>query len=725
VRVSVAFVAAAALSAALLFGLEPLIVKMALPTFGGAPTVWNVSFGFFTIVLLLGYVYAHALARLPLRRQVTIHAAVVIVAAAFLPPRPAPAELGALPPAAALFALLFERIGLPFFALSASAPLLQAWFSRAQTARDPYRLYAASNAGSIVALLAYPFLVEPFLGLHAQSAWWAALYALFLLALAQCAAAAWRGASADPAAPAAAAAPTPRETPRERALWTLLAAVPVVLMLGLTSVLTSEVASLPFVWTMPLAAYLLAYVVAFSGLPWRPLIVVAPLATVPVVVLATVHASLDALPFLALSMLAFFLLALGCIGRLADARPAPQRLTSFYLYVALGGAIGGAFAAFVAPLAFDSIVEYPLAIVLSLLLLPYGAKQSGKPALAWLRDAAIAVAIVAATGLLTRFAALDESSDRVTALLWVALAAGLCAAFARRRALFALCVAGLFLYGNLLAEPVGFVIARQRDFYSTSRVIQSPGERFHVLISGATVHGVEELYSGRAAEPLAYYTRSGPLGDIFKATAARFAGRNVAAVGLGIGSAACLRSRGQHWTFYELDPQVERVAHDAKLFSVLDTCAPDARVVIGDARRSLGAEVGPSYALIVLDAYDSDQVPVHLLTREALAVYLRRLDADGLLAFHTSNRHFELAPVLAALAADAGLTALERDDEALTVDEAQSGKLPSSWVLMARRGSMPEALLHDPRWRDLERADIPLWTDDYSSLARILRTHGR
>jgi hypothetical protein len=718
------YVLAALLGAALLFALEPLFVKMALPLFGGAPAVWNVAFAFFTAALLAGYLYAHALTRLPVRRQVIVHGAVLIVAAAFLPVRTAPAPLPSVAPEFAVFLLLLERIGLPFVALSATAPLVQSWFALGTRARDPYWLYAASNVGSIVALLAYPFVIEPFSGLALQSAAWATIYGFFALLMLLCGWAAATGAASVPVRKAAARAqPGPlADARRLRLLWVTLAAIPTLLMMGLTSHLTAEVASLPFVWTMPLALYLLAYAVAFSNVKWKLLLPVTPYLVLPLVVLLTVHETLGTYAYLALSLLAFFLLAMGTIGRLADTRPPPQYLTDFYLWVALGGALGGVFAAFVAPVVFTNIGEYPLAIVLSCMLLAPSSGDRMTSAWFWVREAALALGLGAAIYLLIHFASLEQGGSGATVLFWVALAAGVSSTFFNRRIRFGLWAGALLLYGAFFYDPGGHVIARERNFFGPKRVTVDPDHRFHFLISGETVHGVQALDPARTIEPLAYYSRSGPLGDVFAAGAQRFTGRNIAVVGLGIGTASCYSRNGQTWSFYEIDPAVVEIARNTHLFSLLPSCATDQRIVLGDARLSLEREPPRSYALIILDAYDSDQIPVHLLTREAFAVYLRQLAPDGVLAFHISNRHFDLAPVIAALADDAGLTALQRVGAKLSDQDLQSGKIPSSWVVVTRRGEMLPKLASDPNWHDLARnGSLPLWTDDYSSLARILR----
>jgi hypothetical protein len=713
------------LGSALLFSLEPLFVKMALPSFGGSPDVWNVAFGCFTVMLLAGYLYAHVLTRLTIRRQVIIHAVVLLAAATLLPVHVSNSWSVSPPmkPELALVAAFLLTIGAPFFALSATVPLTQSWFTLANRSRNPYHLFAASNSGSVVALAAYPFVIEPYAGLSVQSRAWTIGYAVFVAALLVCGALAIVGSAKCPKEQST----NQRGTPplqggwRLRCAWVALSAIPTILMIGLTAHLTTETVSLPFVWTMPLGLYLVANAMAFSR--WSPKWVLAltPFVVLPVVVLLTVHETLPALDYLALLLVAFFLLALGTSNRLVMARPAPTHLTEFYLYITLGGAIGGILAAFVAPLAFRSVEEYPIAIGLTCLLLP--SKESECESLRrWVIDVLIALAFVATTGLLTHFAPLVHASADKTALFWVALAAGLCLTLYKRRVRFGLCIGALLLYGTLLAEPGGLTVASERNFFGPKRIVLDQSHRYHFLLSAGTVHGVQALDPLRESEPLAYYSRSGPLGDVFAAGAKRFARRNVAVVGLGNGSTGCYKTPGQSWTFYEIDPAVVSIATDRRYFSELPLCAPDAQIILGDARLSLERETAQSYGLIVLDAYNSDQVPVHLLTREALAVYLRQLSQDGVLSFHISNRYFDLAPVLAVLARDANLMALERDDYVLSVGELRSGKMASSWVVMTRANEMLPGLTTNSRWHSLaQNESIPLWTDDHSSLMRVVR----
>ena len=306
--------------------------------------------------------------------------------------------------------------------------------------------------------------------------------------------------------------------------------------------------------------------------------------------------------------------------------------------------------------------------------------------------------------------------------MWLAIAAGLALLFFRRRLRFAIAVAALLAAGAILPDENGQPLLRERNFFGSKRVVVDSQQRFHFFVSAGTIHGIQLVDPGSASEPAAYYSRSGPLGDIFQWGSERFGNREIGVVGMGIGSTACYRQPGQRWTFYELDPAVVAIARDPDIFSVFDTCGADATVVLGDGRLRLSEDVSRRYALLILDAYSGDQVPVHLLTREALALYLARISNDGILAFHISNRNFDLAPVLTALAADANLSVLERDDLGLSMEDVKMGKMTSRWIVMARQGQMLPGISADPRWHmPTANPDLPLWTDDYSSLARVLQ----
>jgi hypothetical protein len=723
----IVFGLAIGLGAALLFVLEPMVAKMALPLFGGSPEVWTTSLVFFQLLLLAGYLYAHALRSLAdLRLQVAIHAALIALAVLVLPVQIdahwAPQVEQA--PILALMWLLLRSVGLPFFALSATSSLVQSWFARSRSgARDPYIMYAASNVGSLGALLAYPLVIEPLLGTALQGRLWTAGYVCFCIALGACAWIALRSPSVagfDVGVSSEREAVVRAPSARRCLHWVALAAVPSSLMMGATMHLSTAIAPIPLLWVLPLALYLLSFVVAFSQASVRATAValrIVPYCVLPLAFLFVLQDTLPLAGYLAIHLAALFVLALACHGTLAALRPAPSRLTDFYLWLSVGGAAGGIFNAIVAPLIFRSVTEYPLAVVLALLLLAAGWKGDSKERAF---DFIIPIALGALLLLAARAFVLPGDMHglrKVETLAFILVAFSTI----RRPMRFALTIGALLAAGALAPPLDGRTLDLERNFFGVKQVLDDPSGRLRLLAHDGTYHGTQSLDPARASEPLAYYSRSGPLGDIFAETGVPGAGRKIAVVGLGIGAAACYRRAGEDWKFYEIDPAIERIALDPTYFTFMARCAPRATIVTGDARLSL-RDTHRQNALLILDAYSSDQTPVHLLTREAFQMYLANLAPHGVLAFNISNKHFDIAPVLANAAADAGLTALMRDDTLVSARDAAFGKSGSTWVAMARDGASLGGLTRDPRWHALPvRRDLPLWTDDYSSLVRVLR----
>lgn len=724
-------------SAALLFWLEPMFGKFLLPTLGSTPQVWIASVLFFQAVLLAGYAYGHLLtARLRTRRQLLVHVALVAVALVVLPvaaPDARPPETGN--PVWWQLGLMAVTIGLPFFALASSAPLLQRWLAQSEHRRaaDPYFLYRASNAGSIAGLLAYPLLIEPLLGLEAQGRWWTAGYVLLVVLVAACAAVVLR-AGREPASPEeTVAAPPAAAAPIDwtrRARWLALAFVPSSLMLGATTYITRDIAPVPLLWVLPLTAYLLSFVVAFA--PRRdpsPAVRAARLA-MPLLAVVLVHVVVTGAqrPLWLLTLLHVVVLlavALVCHGELAADRPHASRLTEFYLWVAAGGALGGLFNAIVAPVIFDSLAEYPLAIVLACALYPGPEKQrptvlefftrSKKPTrvLDWVAPVLIGVGVAIA---LNAVQTSDADGSVGARAIVFGLALGIVFNFARRPLRFGAAIAAIFLAATV-PEGTGIdVIARERSFFGIYRVESDAA--FHTIHDGTTVHGVERVGPGPPA-PLSYYNVAGPVGQLFRAMGnepGRPAERT-AIVGLGAGGMACYARPGERWTFYEIDPTVADIARDPKLFTYLRDCPGRYDIEIGDGRKSLERARPGQYGLITIDAFTSDAVPVHLLTREALSLYLERLRPGGLLLFNISNRFVDFEPVLGNLAHDLRLRCgIER----LRVTEAQSDRRwdSSTWAVMARDPGVLDRL----GWRACRREPgSQAWTDDFSNVFGALR----
>lgn len=673
--------AASFLGAALLFLIQPMLAKLVLPSFGGSPMVWNTSTLFFQTLLLAGYFYVHVTTRrLGPRRQPWVHLVLLLlpllVLPVGLPDHPAPDP--GTEPALWLLRVLLVAVGLPFLLLATTGPLLQRWFSWSghSRAQDPYFLYAASNAGSVVGLLGYPFVIEPTVGLAAQTRWWSIAYVGFLLLVATCGVLAARAARRTRLGPVEAPEPAVAisdEPPsavsaKQRLTWVALAFVPSSLMLGVTTHVSTDIAAIPLFWTVPLAVYLATFVVAFARSSRRPPRVAAAVAAaLAIPALLDVAADWNPAVWLLVALHLAVLAAAGLAahGRLAAGRPPPSQLTGFYLWVSVGGALGGLLNGLVAPVVLDRVLEYPLVLALVPLLL-VGRPENGSRS-RWL----VRQPVVWATGLL--------------------------------------------VIGALGASLVSArVLLRDRTFYGSYRVTGT-AER-HALIHGTTLHGWELLDGPNAGEPTSYYSRGGPIGDVMTAYGGDPAFRRVGLVGMGVGTLAAYGRPGQRMDFYEIDPAVVRIARDSGLFGFLSRSAADVHVVIGDGRLRLMRAPDSAYGLIVLDAFSSDAIPVHLLTEEAIAGYRRKLAPGGVLAVHITNRHLDLAPVLAAQADRLGLVALRR---------TQSGRgelsATSDWVVLAREDADLEPLRSMGGWAEPTRdKDVRGWTDDYSSLVQVL-----
>jgi spermidine synthase len=729
--VAILFAGAIFVGAALLFVVQPLFARQVLPMLGGSPQVWNTAMVFYQAALLAGYAYAHATTRwLPVRRQIFVHGLVLLVPLCVLP---IAIPLGWRPPTASnpvpwLLLVLTVSVGLPFAVVSTTSPLLQRWFAASghRWARDPYFLYSASNAGSMIGLLSYPFVLEPWLRLKQQSHWWAIGYTGLMVLVIACGAAVWKkvGVAAVPEPAATPARSSDNLTWKRRAHWVALAFVPSSLMLGVTTYLTTDIAAVPLLWVVPLAIYLLTFILVFArrpvlrhewmvqALPWvvLPLVVMMGARIIkPVLLLATWH------------VVTLFVVGMVCHGQLAQDRPAAEHLTEFYLWMSVGGVLGGAFNALLAPLVFTMVQEYPIALAAACLLMPVARNtQNGRQSR--LMDVALplVVGVLAAYQLYFLFW-IGVQNPIVLKTLYLGVPALLCFLFRKRPVRFGLAV-GLVALANLsLPGERDRILHAERSFFGVHKVRMDVAEQFHYLSHGSTLHGLQATDPSRLNEPLSYYTRSGPSGQFLTMLNKTRPPRTVAVTGLGVGGLAAHALAGQRWTFYEIDPAVKRIATDPELFSYLSNCAAPSRIILGDARLSLAGS-DQKYDLLVLDAYSSDTLPVHLITREALGVYLDRLEPHGLLLFNITNRHLDLRPVLAGLAAAADLVCLVQDDQSTTAQEAANGKRNSTWAVVARRAEDLGPLLADARWqRPEQRANVGVWTDDYSSIFRVFR----
>ena len=728
------FTAAVFLSAFLLFLVQPMFGKMVLPLLGGSPAVWNTCMLFFQAALLGGYLYAHLSSRLPVKRQAMLHLALLALAALALPVsvRGAAPEGGGAP-IPWLLGLMAVTVGGPFLVLSGTGPILQRWFSRSGHAQaaEPYQLYAASNLGSALALLAYPFLMEPRLRLATQSGTWTAGYAALLLLIGVCAARVWKTADSTAAGavtpnaagggepaeaiPAAGAAAFPIPL-RERLIWIGLAFVPSSLLLGVTTFITTDLSPAPLLWVLPLALYLFSFTLVFARRPplrheWMVAIHPSAIA-IAVLLLATGYVKTPAFA-VPLHLTALFVIAMAAHGELARRRPHARHLTEFYLWISLGGVLGGAFNALVAPVAFDNVWEYPIVLALACLARPWPDDRLGVRGHLWaaLRAGAFIFALIYL-----------GNNDTLSPLLFIVVGAVLInllnLGLARTPGWLFVCIATVLAvraHGVITEEGV---LRAERTFFGRYKVMHANwGGGFHVLRHGSTLHGAQSLQAHLRHEPLTYYLRRGPLGQIFSATAEDEGRRRVAVVGLGTGTTAAYARPGEQWTFFEIDPGIERIARDTAYFSYLADAPSPPRVVLGDARLSLAQDAGRQYDLILLDAFSSDAIPVHLMTREALETYLARLAPGGIVAFHVSNRYLDLEPVVAALAYDAGLVARAGQGPR---DERATYESNSTWIALARAEADLGPLMADRWWwKPRLRPEVQPWTDDYSSLLTV------
>lgn len=747
------FLLAAFLSSALLFIVEPLAARLVLPTFGGAPAVWNGTLLFFQAALLLGYFLAHFVAtRLAPRAQRVVQPAFLLLSLLTLPlARDASLQAWVRDRAAQggagvglLLIGLAGLIGLPFVALAVNSPLLQRWYaaSGAKDAHRPTFLYAAGNLGSLIALLAYPLAVEPHLTLGVQAGAWRWGLGLLVVLVAACALLAKGREQTVEGSPAfapdaiaetspAPGPPTGRGEALRRGRWLILAAVPSALLMGCTTYLTSNVAPIPLLWVVPLSLYLLTFVLVYAARPIAPVRLlgrVYPMLVVPLAITILLAADQPLMGIFHLAV--FFVAAWMCHGLLAQEAPEPERLTEYWLYVSLGGALGGAFVALLAPLLFNTLAEYPLALVAAAMLRPpissraegfWGSRRA---------DFAYPLLVAALAAVLVLGGKPSLPPGMARTFLLMGVPAALAFAALDRPVRFGLALGAAFLVPNVLqAASDGRVLLTERSFFGVHRVVRQPATAveefegphrpvrtvhygpFNELLHGNTVHGRQDLSHPR--EALTYYHKTGPIGGIMT----RIHPPRVALVGLGVGSLAAYGEAGQRFDYFEIDPVVTKIARDPRYFTFLRDSAADVRVTLGDARLTL-SRAEPGYGLIVLDAFSSDSIPIHLLTVESLRMAMSKLEKGGVLAIHISNRYLELEPVLAANARVLGLAARSFTDGALP-SELAAGKQQSHWVAMGREEADVAAVITN-EWSDVDyRPGIRPWTDDYSNVLGV------
>jgi hypothetical protein len=711
------FAAAMFVSALLLFLVQPMFAKLLLPRFGGSPAVWTTCMLFFQSALLAGYAYSHSLVKL--RRpwqQAAVHLVVMALPILTLPIAVANMSTDG-EPISSVLRMSAISVGAPFFALATSAPLLQRWFASANHRRpvDPYFLYAASNVGSFASLILYPTLIEPALALSTQTRVWSIGYSTAVLLTVVCAVVMWRRApDGRPATAAATAEDAEDVTWGRRLRWIALAFVPSSLMLAVTAYLTTDVAAVPLLWVIPLALYLITFVVTFSAHATRVVGVCNRFFPLILLYLTWQITSETQLPLAAMAsthLAAFFVMAMLCHGALAEDRPATSHLTDFYLSLAVGGALGGLFNSLLAPVLFNSVVEYPLALACGIILLTF--RGGTQPLLSgrrwWLQPAV--VAILTLIGL-----SVPASGMRLVLITWGFLLAAVLVSFSvsRDRRRLGVCVLMMLtVYSVVGGRAYVDVDYASRTFFGTYRVVSADNPPSYTLLHGTTIHGRQHVGS---SEPLTYYYPGSVVAQIWETRPAGTR-NSVGAVGLGIGTLASYARPGEQWIFYEIDPEVERIARDPRYFTHLARCGARCQVVIGDARLTL-QQRSDMHDVIVLDAFSSDAIPIHLITREAMEVYFSRLKPDGILAIHISNNHLNLRPVVAGVMRELGLVGRAQYQGTADLTKGQFG---SHWAVLARSEDALGTLATDKRWVPLRARDDRVWTDDFSNIWSVIQ----
>ena len=719
------------LSALLLFWVQLVMAKMLLPRLGGTPAVWTTCMLFFQVMLLVGYSYVlFTTSWIGVRKQLVLHSALLLLSSLYLP-LTFVGNVGSISershPALWLFGYLLGAIGLPIFLISTTSPLLQKWFTRTghTSANDPYFLFAVSNGGSLLGLLSYPLLLEPTLTLSRQNQLWVVGYVGLLVLTLGCAFVLWKSSRSEKVEDKLeqAIAQDPPVSLKRRLYWILLAFIPSSLLFGVTSYITTEIAPTPLLWTIPLALYLVTFVLAFArknllperlanhalaGLALLLTLVLAANATEPTTAIVLLHLSF------------FFVAAIVCHGKLASDRPPATRLAEFYLFIAIGGMLGGLFNTLIAPSTFNTLLEYPLVVVLACLI-----RQRDEPRDGSSRDRLLDFILPACAGLVTVGLAFLVDQYDVSTVVGVAIVFGVPLIFINhhfrsRPVRFALAIGAVMVASIVYFEIQQRTLHAERNFFGTLSVRFDPVSATRILNHGNTIHGRQSIDPNLQREPLSYFHREGPLGQIFEAFNANSASPNVAVVGLGIGSMACYALPDQHWTFYEINPAVVQIAQTTEYFTYLQKCAVSStKIVLGDARLQLQNAPDQHYGLIVLDAFNSDAIPIHLMTQEAISLYMSKLATGGVLAFHISNRSLQLDAVLAALAKHNGSMTLRLADGE---HDPARGKDPSEWVVMARQSPAFDSLAQNPRWHSLEgRSGSFAWTDDFSNIVRVFR----
>lgn len=732
------YAATLGLSAFLLFAVQPMFARLILPKLGGAPSVWAVAMCFFQAALLAGYAYAHALDRFARpRAAVLIHISLLLLALLALPIGVA-ARWGD-PPAGDAYRwqllVMASGVGLPFLAIAATAPLLQSWFARSghPHAGDPYFLYGASNFGSLGALLLYPVLIEPGLGLVAQSQSWSLGFLLLGGLIWGCArlmllAAETGAAETETEAvsqPAAVTSPSTPVTWGSRARWVFLSFVPSALIIAVTNHITTDIASAPFLWVIPLALFLATFILVFRDHSFPPhglMLALHPIAIAAMLGLLRTDWDNRLLYGAIASVIGFFITTMVCHRELYLARPAANRLTEFYLWMSLGGVLGGIFSALIAPQIFSTVAEFPVLLLVSLACRPGLVKRLRRDR-SWTEPGLTLIAgcgvVALASWLLTQFTWPWQVTAGSIALGVVAAAIVL----SRWRPRMEVALLALMPLSYYVIPPIVLEGTHERSFFGVYRTTETSDGHFRLLQHGTTVHGAERITDagGTVAEPghaASYYHALSPMARGVGVAREIKGGENSAVragvIGLGTGSMACHAEEGDSWRFFEIDPLIVKIAKDTNRFHMLETCQPDVDIVLGDARLTMTREQPSSFDYLVVDAFSSDAIPIHLLTLEAVQLYMSKLTDKGILALHVSNRHLDLVSVASDLLKRLpGIAAVYVDDQD---SDGTYDSMKSDVVFLAKDPSLLEPMLAWNKSSRLEPTAGRPWTDDYSGI---------
>ena len=726
------------LSATLLFLIQPMFGKMILPLLGSTPNVWNTCMVFFQAVLLLGYIYAHASTTiLGVKKQAIFHSILLLIPLIVLPiiisgnvvP---PTDRNPVP---WLLTLMLTSVGLPFFVVSASAPMLQKWFSQTQhkSSSDPYFLYVESNLGSIIALLGYPFLIEPNFRLIEQSGLWKIGYMLLITFTIGCAIVLWKSPNLI-----AVSEPEKKSTNdallipsmKQKILWILLAMAPSSLMLSVTTYISTDIASAPLLWVIPLTIYLLSFVIVFSKKPifsHELMVRIMPIMVLPVMIYILSEQSKAIWLTMLLHLLTLFTASMVCHGELARTRPQAKYLTEFYLWISFGGFLGGLFNALIAPAIFKTVLEYPIALILACLLRPNLSLKKTTS-----KDKLLDFALPIALGILVAvfclgFHTFDMKPDWLSNLLTFGIPAILCYMFATRPIRFGLGIAIVIMVISLCINSKANVLYTARSFFAVHRVIldseaKYSEEKCHYLVHGRILHGAQSVNPENRDKPLTYFFPTGPIGQIFTSFANDKSKIKVAVVGLGAGTLVSYSKPWQEWTLYEIDPVVAEIASNEKYFTFLKDAKAKYKIILGDGRLSIKKAPNNYFDFIILDAFSSDSIPTHLVTKQATELYLQKLNKGGILAFQITNNYLDLKPVLGSLALGTGLTGFFQNDYNILEEEKRLGKKPSTWVVLARDKKDFGKIVDNGRWQSLNGlATRKIWTDDFSNILSVFK----